>query len=170
MNPLAILKLLWDYRKDLAYGLLAAALVIGALTYRHHLIAAGEDTGRAQIRALWQADTRARDLVTAEAIANAKARETAAIANNTEVLRDYNQKLVEIAADNTSLAGRVRDYQNRLRNAAAGQATDQLGIAVASGIASRAAELDAAYDRYDKACQRDATKLDKLIAEVKPQL
>jgi hypothetical protein len=148
----------------------AVALLAAIGLAIHHYGATRYKAGKAAVMLQWQADTAARDLVTAEAIANAKARETAAIANNTEVLRDYNQKLVEIAADNTSLAGRVRDYQNRLRDAAASQATDQLGIAVASGIASRAAELDAAYDRYDKACQRDALKLDKLIAEVTQQL
>lgn len=163
---MSFIPLLLKYWRYIAGAALLAAFVLAI----HRYGTVRYKAGKAAVTLQWQADTSARNLATAEAIANAKSRETAAIANNTEVLRDYNQKLVEIAADNTSLAGRVRDYQNRLRNAAAGQATDQLGIAVASGIASRAAELDAAYDRYDKACQRDATKLDKLIAEVKPQL
>lgn len=161
-----ILSLLWRFRAWIAGAALLAAFALAI----HHYGAARYKAGKAAVTLQWQADTSARNLATAEAIANAKARETAAIANNTEVLREYNQKLVDIAADNSSLAGRVRDYQDHLRRLSAGQATDQLGIAVASGIASRAAELDAAYDRYDKACQRDAAKLDKLIAEVKPQL
>jgi len=145
---------------------LLAALLWGVHSYGVRRYKAGE----AARQALWEADAHARDKATADAIAAVQERERQAVAHNVEVIRDANEKLVAIAADRESLAGRVRDYENSLRRLSAGQATSQLGADVGAGIAARAAAVDAAYDAYDRACQRDAVRFGALQDQIRGQL
>ena len=122
------------------------------------------------MEALWQADVEARDLAAATAIAAMDSARTAALLNNQEILRETNEKLAAVASDRDSLADRVRRAADEVRSLAAAAATSQRGADVAAGIAARQAALDAAYDAYDRACQRDAVRFDALQREIKAQL
>jgi hypothetical protein len=164
------LPLLLKHRRLIAYGLAVAALIGGLLWYRASLIADGRRQGEAKVTAMWRADTAARQAATDKAVAEARAAEEAAKANNTEVMRDANEKLVAIAADRDSLDGLLRAAEDRVRRLAAAQATGQRGIDVATGIAARAAEIDRLRDEYDKACRRDAVRFEGLQREVAKQL
>lgn len=70
------------------------------------------------------------------------------------------ERLAAITADNVSLAGRLRDHENRLR---AGSLSDAAGgaggNAGAPGESGGPRTADAALDAYDKACRRDAERL-----------
>lgn len=149
---------------------LGAALLAGLLWGIYSYGNKRESAGRAAVEALWKADTVAREKATDEAIAKAEADKAAALANNVKVTEDANQALRAIAADRDSLAERLRAYQNSLRSLSARQATDQRGLDVAAGIASRAAEADRLYDEYDTACRNDAVRFKALQDELRPQL
>lgn len=128
------------------------------------------DREHAKVRALWDID-RAGWLAENERIkADNAAREKAATANNIEVMQDANIQLVAIAADRDSLAGRVREYQDRIRRLAAAEATDHAVAAQFAGVASSQREVDEAFDQYDAACRRDAVRFSALQAEVRQQL
>lgn len=158
------------YRRLIAYGLLLAAIVGAGLYLRH----SGKVAGMAQVQALWDADTAARDKATAEAIAEVSKREIAALANNAEVLEDANAKLAAIAADRDSLYGMLQRARGEVRSLAAAEATGRLGLDVATGIAARASEAEAAirvqWDRYDAACQRDGVRFQALQDQLRPQI
>jgi hypothetical protein len=145
-----------------------AVLVLGAVAwYSHHQ---GYETGKAKIQAKWDDDrAKVRDAADKQA-AKALADEEAARAHNDEVIRGKDAQIAAIAADNQSLSGIVRDYQNRLRSSAMSQATGQRGLDVAAGIASRSAEADRLYDEYDKACRRDAVRFSALQDQIRGQL
>jgi len=157
---------LLKYWRLAAYGAVLAILAGGVLWVRH----GGYKAGVAAVEARLAVDRKAVKEAGDKAIAAAQAAENAALANNVEVIRGYNETLVAIAADRDSLAGRVRDYQNRLRTLAANQATDRLAASVAGRIASSAAEVDRLSDELDAACRRDAAKLTALQDQIKPQL
>lgn len=147
---------------------LAGALVLGLACWaiHHH----GYNAGKERIQAAWDKDTAARAVVVAKVAAQQAEIEAATRSRNEVIEREYKDKLAAIAADRDSVAGRLREYESRLRSLAAAQATDKRGLAVAAGIAARQREMDQAFDAYDSACRRDALKLEKLQDEVRPQL
>lgn len=154
------------YRKLLAYGL--SLLLILFLAYRlHH---SGVKSGRAEVQAKWDADTAKRDKVAADEIAKQAADAEATRKHNDEVLKNANAQLLAIAADRDSLGRMYLQASDQVRRLASGQATDKLGLDVASGIASRSAALEAAFDSYDRACQRDAVRFSALQDEIREQL
>lgn len=95
-----------------------------------------------------------------------------AIANNEAVTNDLQAQLSATRSNANDMAASVRDYQARLSAStdALRQATDQQRTAAASGIAASKARFDELSKGYDAACQRDAIRLNKLTAEIKPQL
>lgn len=152
------------------YGIAGAVIAAGVLGYGHSRYKAG----KAAEHALWAADTAARDKAAAEAIAAQKAAELAAQAHNQEIQTDANTKLAAIAADRDNLSGMLRRADDRIRSLAAAKATGDLGISVATGIATRAEEarraIETQYDVYDRACQRDAVRFQALQDQIRPQL
>lgn len=98
-------------------------------------------------------------LETAEALGRAQAdladkTQTAWINVTLGLVDDAHAKIAAIAADRTSLAGRLRDYENRLR------AGEVPGTAAGPGggadPAPQPGSADAALDDYDRACRIDA--------------
>jgi hypothetical protein len=132
--------------------------------------AEGLKAGKAEVQALWDADKAAWLAVNDKLKADNLARELAAQSNNAKVIEHANAELAAIAADRDSLSGLLREAENRVRRLASGQATDRLGLAVASGIASRAAEIDRLRDEYDRACRRDAVRMQALQEQVRGQM
>ena len=124
----------------------------------------------AKVQALWDQDRAAYKAASDKAVTDALLQKTVILSNNAKVIEDANAQLVAIAADRDSLAVRVRDYQDSLRASAAREATGDRGLDVAARIARGAAELDAAYDAYDKSCQRDAVRFRALQDEIRPQI
>lgn len=154
----------------------AAALAIIAVIgwQRHAVYESGKAKGRADVTADWQADTKARATADAKIAADAAARLEAARVTNQEVLADANSKLIAIAADRTSLASRLRDYENRLRAATSAAHTAERGIDVATGIARAAEEargaIERQWDAYDRSCRNDAVRFEALQNQVRPWL
>lgn len=168
MIPWALLKVL-PWRK-IGYVAAGVAMVAGALWYRHSLIASGDAAGAARVQALWDADTTARKAAVDKAIAAVATRENAARAANMEIMEYANTQLVAIAADRDSLSGLLRSAEDRVRRLASSEATDHTLADVAARVAARQREIDALYDAYDRACRRDAVRLDALQREIRPQL
>jgi hypothetical protein len=128
------------------------------------------DAREGEIRALWEADTAARDKVAADAIAKAAAREIAALERNRDIEADYIAKLAAADAgrdDTLRLLQRARD---QVRAIAASEATGQRGLDALAGIAARAAEVDRRLADYDRACRADAVRLQALQDQIRPQL
>lgn len=157
-----------------AYAAGTVAIAAGVLWYGHSRYEAGEAAGEAAVTAQWQADTKSRDATDARIRAENAAKVEAARVTNQEVLADANQKLIAIAADRDSLARRMQDAAYRLRAAASAQATDKLGIDVATGIAARAEEarraIEQQWDAYDQSCRRDAVRMQALQEQIRPWL
>lgn len=112
-----------------------------ALAVATSRVAALEAAGRAQ----------------AEAVALMQAANDKAV---TRLLGEKNAQIAAIDADRTSLAGRLHDAYARasrgpLREADPGPG----GNAGTGGVARGAEEVDAALDAYDRACRRDAERL-----------
>jgi len=145
---------------------IAVALLIVAWRIHHH----GYKAGVAEITVKWQADTAARDKADADAREADRKRQVAAQDHNDQVEKQHADDLAAISADRDGLVRLLRQADDQVRTLTAGKATDQLGIAVARQIASRAEETYRLLGNYDAACRADASQLDSLIAEIKPQL
>jgi hypothetical protein len=128
------------------------------------------DGREAEIRALWEADTAARDLAAVQAVAAATALAKAALERNRDIEADYLAKLAAADAgrdDTLRLLQRARD---QVRAIAGREATGQRGLDALAGVAARAAEVDRRLAEYDASCRRDAVRLAALQAEIRPQL
>jgi hypothetical protein len=147
-----------------------AALVL-LLTWRALAWVEGErDEREAEIRVLWEADTAARDKVSAEAIAKAEADKAIQLALNAQELEHAKEKLAAASADRDAVAGLLNRARDQVRRLAANEATGQRGADVFAGIAARAAEVDQRLADYDAACRRDAIRLQALQDQLRPQL
>lgn len=169
MIPLPVViawKAIWRYRKLAAYGIAVLAVLLIGWRLHHH----GVVSGRAEIQAAWDKDRASRAAVDATIAQNQAKVESANRARNEVIEREYQNKLAAIAADRDSIAGRVRQYESRLRSLSAAQATDQRGLDAIAGIAARQRELDAAFDAYDRSCRRDAVRFQALQDEIRPLL
>lgn len=163
---IAFLKIAWSFRKWI--WAILAIIAMSVLAYRlHH---AGVKAGRAQIQALWDADTAKRDRVEADEIARQRASAEATRASNEQRLKDANAQLLAIAADRDSLGRMYLQASGEVRRLASSAATSQRGADVGAGIAARSAALEEAFDAYDRACQRDAVRFKALQDEIRPQL
>lgn len=160
MPELAILLRFW---KPIA-GAAVVALVLWAI--HHH----GYNSGRERVQAAWDKDLAARKEADARVVQAQAQLESANRARNEVIEREYKDKLAAIAADRDSIAGRVREYESRLRSLAAAQATGQRGLDAIAGIAARQREMDQAFDAYDRACRRDAVRFKALQDEIRPLL
>lgn len=158
--PLTLLLRFW---KPLA----GAIVLVGILWAVHHH---GHNAGKATVQAAWDKDLAARKEADARVVQAQAQLESANRARNEVIEREYKDKLAAIAADRDSIAGRVRDYENRLRSIAAARATDQRGLDAIAGIAARQREMDQAFDAYDRACRRDAVRFKALQDEIRPLL
>lgn len=167
---IAFLKLAWAFRRQIGYVLAAVALVAGLLWYRHSLIAMGDAQGSSRVQALWDADTAKRDKADADAVEADRKRKQDAQDHNDQVEKQHADDLAAISADRDGLVRLLRRADDQVRALTAGKATDQLGIAVARQIASRAEETYRLLGNYDAACRADSAQLNALIAEIKPQL
>jgi len=105
-------------------------------------------------------------------IAQATAERDAAIQSNEVITRDLQAQLSATQSNADSLLKRVRDYEASLAayRSTVPKAAGQPGTAAPGGESEGAASLDRRIAAYDAACQRDAIRLDKLIAEISPQL
>ena len=152
-----------------AAGLLA---VTAALWYLHHAIYdSGYTHGAASKQALWDKDKASIATLAAKQAADVAAKENATATNNAQVIHDLQSQLSATTAGQSLLAKRLRDAQARL--ATSGSALPEVsggqGTAGASGGSGGQdlASLCAAVDAED---QRNAIRLNKLIAEITPQL
>jgi hypothetical protein len=128
------------------------------------------DAREAEIRALWESDTAARDKAAADAIAESAAREKVALERNRDIEADYLAKLAAADAgrdDTLRLLQRARDQVSAL---AGREATGQRGLDALTGVAARAAEVDRRLVEYDAACRRDAVRFGALQEQVRGQL
>jgi hypothetical protein len=146
------------------------AVVAVFMWHGHSRYQAGLKQGRAEITAQWQADTAKRDKADADAVEADRKRKQDAQDHNDQVEKQHADDLAAISADRDGLVRLLRRADDQVRALTAGKATDQLGIAVARQIASRAEETYRLLGNYDAACRADASQLDALIAEIKPQL
>lgn len=78
--------------------------------------------------------------------------------SNVELTNDAKAKLDAAAADHDSLAKRLRNAELRASQVPAVSSGGPVD-AGAGGKPASTAELDAAFDAYDRACQRDAIRL-----------
>lgn len=162
MNPLLLLKY-WKYA--------AGAALIAVVWWQIHSYGDRRyDAGKAHVQVKCDKDSAARQTATEKAIADAKAGEAAAKANNVEVMEDANKKLVAIAADRDSLARLYRSAQGRVCPVAPAESPSDPESLIAAGVAARTREIDAALEAYDGACRRDAVRFEALQAEIRPQL
>lgn len=128
---------------------LFAAWAAGVAAWRGHVIAVRDST----------IATISARLETAEALGRAQAdladkTQTAWINVILGLVDDAHAKISAIAADRTSLAGRLRDYENRIR---AGEVPGTAaGSGGGAGPAPQPGSADAAIDDYDRACRIDA--------------
>lgn len=164
------LKLAWTFRRQIGYVLAALVLITAFLWYRHSLIQTGMEQGREQIRALWKADTAARDKAASDAIQSAREREEAARKANEARLADANSQLVTIAGERDSVERLLQSARGQIRGLAASQASGERGIDVLTGIAARAAEVDRRLADYDRACRADAVRFSALQEQIRGQL
>lgn len=158
--PLTLLLRFW---KPLA----GAIVLVGVLWAVHHH---GYSSGKERIQSAWDKDRAARKEADASAVQAQAQLEAANRARNEVIESEYQSKLAAIAADRDSIAGRVREFESRLRSLSAAQATSQRGLDVAAGIAARQRELDQAFNAYDRACRNDAVRFKALQDEVRPLL
>jgi hypothetical protein len=167
---MAVLKLAWAYRKFVGAILGLVALYVLYAMWHAHVFTLGE----LKERAAWTVRWEARDKADADAIAAEKehqrAEREANDKRNAQTLRDYNAQLLAIANDRDSLARRLREYETRLDapGGAVPEAQGGPGATDGGGVAAGTLSADAALDAYDKACQRDAVKLNRLTEEVLP--
>lgn len=149
----------------------AGALVLVAAFWALHSYGQSRyKEGKAVIQAAWDKDRAARAAVDASIAKDQELKDAANRARNEVIEREYKADLAAIAADRDSLAGRLRERENRLRSLASASATDKQGLIVAARIAASAAETDRLYDEYDQSCRRDAVRFKALQDEVRPLL
>jgi hypothetical protein len=164
---LSFVRRYWKY----AAGALVMALIW--LAWHRHGVTQ-YNAGIAAEKSLWAKDRANRMAVDNQIIADQKAKDAATQARNEEIDRGKDEKLAALAADRDNLGRMLFDARDRLRTLAASQATGERGLAVASGIASRAAEAESAlreqWNRYDYACRRDAVRFQALQDQIGPQL
>lgn len=134
------------------------------------------DAREQEVRALWEADTAARDLAAVQAVAAATALAKAALERNRDIEADYLAKLAAADAgrdDTLRLLQRARD---QVRAGASREATS-LTIAAQASEARRIEELRRLDDRIAAATAdlrveagQNADQLDAVLAEVIPQM
>jgi hypothetical protein len=168
---MTLLKLAWAFLRRVPWQAWAGLAVVAVFMWHgHSRYQAGLKQGRAEITAQWQADTAKRDKADADAVEADRKRKQDAQDHNDQVEKQHADDLAAISADRDGLVRLLRQADDQVRALTAGKATDQLGIAVARQIASRAEETYRLLGNYDAACRADASQLDALIAEIKPQL
>jgi hypothetical protein len=127
------------------------------------------DGREAEVRALWEADTAARDKVAAKGIADALAKEAAARATNEVIEREYHEKLSVAAADRESVYRLLQQARGEVRSVTSREATSAT-IAAATREAAIAERVDRAVAGVVTEARSNADQLDALIAVVKPQM
>ena len=123
----------------------------------------------AKVQALWDADTRARDAVTAKAVADALFQERAVRSNNEVIEREYQAKLLAVAGERDDVYRLLQQARNQVRAGASREATGAL-IAATAGEANIADRIDRAVAGVVTEFRANADQLDALIAVVKPQM
>lgn len=165
MNPLALAKLAWKFRKWAAYAIGGAVVAWALLAYRHSLIELGE----ARTQARWDADEAAEKAVADAAIQDNAKKEAAAAARNQEIEREYQNKLAAATADIERTYGLLRQAR-AAANRRAGEAATGATIAIAASEASVADRIDRAVAGVVAEHRANSDQLDALIAVVKPQM
>jgi len=156
--PLLLLKY-WPY-------LAAVLLIVAGGTYLHHK---GVVSGRADVQAKWDADSKARDAAVAKAVADSRARETAAQETNRRIEDDYSKIISRAAGDRDTYFSLLQRARGEIRVCSAGQATSST-IAATSGEANISERIDRAIANTISEHLSNSAQLDALIAVVKPQL
>lgn len=167
---LALLKaLLWKFRWPLLGALLLALALWQLHAWGERKYEAGRASGEASEHAKWVADTKARDLATAEAIADQAAKEAADRKHADEVMNGY---VKELAAANGNA-----DQYRRLLRAARGEVRPSASTEAPSAICPTPAGEDAEAGRTDELlagalaeADANASQLSALIDVVKGQL
>lgn len=148
-------------------GIGAAVLAVGVVYVKHRndLI----EAGRAEVRALWDADKLLQAEAVAKAVAEAKASEAAATERNEVIEREYQEKLAAAAADRDSVYRLLQSARGQVRASASREATSAT-IAAATREAAIAERVDRAVAGVVTEARANADQLDALIAVVKPQM
>jgi hypothetical protein len=150
---------------------IAGAAILALIAWQIHAYGERrEQEGRDAVKALWAADTAARDKAASDAIAAANAAAEAQRKQNEVIESEYQARLASIAADRDSVERMLREARDQVRRLAAAEASGQRGLDALAGIARRAAEVDRRLADYDAACRRDATRLDALQRQIRPQM
>lgn len=148
-------------------GIGAAVLAVGVVYVKHRndLI----EAGRAEVRALWDADKLLQAEAVAKAVADAKASEAAATERNEVIEREYQEKLAAAAADRDGIYRLLQSARGQVRASASREATSAT-IAAATREAAIAERVDRAVAGVVAESRANADQLDALIAVVKPQM
>jgi hypothetical protein len=162
----SFLPLLLKYWRYAAGALLLAAVWFAIHHYGHTRYVAG----KAEMKALWVKDNAARDRADADRVAADLKHQADNQQSNERRLDDANKDLVAIAGERDGVERLLNNARNQIRSLAASEATSQLGTAIATGIAARAAEVDRRLADYDSACRRDAVRFTALQDQIRGQL
>lgn len=134
------------------------------------------DEREGEIRALWEADTAARDKAAAEAIAAEVARQEAQRRQNEETEREYLEKVAAAESGRAELERVLLGARREVRIAASREASS-LTIAAQASEARRLEELRRLDDRIAAATAdlrveagQNADQLDAVLAELEPQM
>lgn len=145
-------------------GVLLAGLAGGYLWHRHSLIA----SGRAQVQALWDADTARRDAATAEAKADLAEDTTDAVVIGVEEDHGLEEKLAAAVADRDGTFRLLQRARSEVRACASGRATDAI-IAADASAQERADAVDRAVAGVVTEHRMNADQLDALISVLERQ-
>ena len=158
-------RFIWRHKAEVAILLALLGLLYAIGRYGDNR----EAKGRAKVQVLWDADTEAREKVTAKAIADALLQERAARSNNEVIEREYQAKVAAATADRDATYRLLQQARNQVRSSASREATGAL-IAATAGEASIADRIDRAVAGVVTESRANADQLDALIAVVKPQM
>jgi hypothetical protein len=153
------------------YAIIAVAL-LGALYWAEHSIyAAGVKSGSESVQMAWDQDKEAIAKVSAAALAEAVKEKEDALEANSVINQQYQTQLAVDAAANSALSERLRNAAARL--AASSSAMQQTHSGSGPTAPSAPPGVGPVYDALAAVlteCADNRTQLDKLIAEIQPQL
>lgn len=156
-----------NYVKLIGFGLVGVLFIALGIRGYHAIYQAGANS----VQLAWNDEKLAEDKATATAIAQlTKDRDTAMEANS--IIKDsYENELRTAHADAQSLAERLSDAESRAsaHSTAAAKAGDRPGATDPSSAPSNE-QLTSAVAAVFTECDQNASQLDALIAEIKPQL
>lgn len=152
------------------YLALAVALAGGYWYWHHSVYQKGYTEGAESVQVLFDGYRGKIIRLTAERAAENAIKDAQVKATNDLVIQELEAKYEAIATVNGSLSRKLRDLSARACITYLPGVDDLAGTPEASGEPSSQAQIDELTDEYDQSCQRDAARLDAIIAEISVQL